>query len=99
MRLIRDQRDNGAFQPDVIEHAGQPAIVRLVRRIEHRHFDPVKAGRLERAQHGHMFLGHVPGPQQHVHADFHGVSLLRLAFESQTAPKMKNSATGITAIA
>ena len=46
VRLIGDQRDGGAFQPDIIEDRAQLGKMADVRRIEDRDFDPVKPRRL-----------------------------------------------------
>jgi len=81
VRLIGNQCHDGTLQTQVIEHARQPAIVRDIGRIEHRHFHPVKSGLFQCLEHGHVVLGHVPGPQQQVHADFHGTSAFLAAFE------------------
>jgi hypothetical protein len=94
VRFIRNHRNRSALQTDVIKHPAEPLVVRGIGRIEHRHLNPVETRGLERLEHRHVFLGHMPGPQQQVHSNFHLV-LLPLS-KNQTAPKMKNRASGIT---
>ncbi len=96
VRLIGDQRDCGAFQPDIVEDRAQLCKVADIRRIEHRHFNTVKAGGLDCPQDGDMFFLNMPRPEQHIHPDFHLV-FLPLS-KNQTAPKITNRITGMTEI-
>ena len=98
MRFVWDQCDNRALQPQIVEHAAQPAVMPFIRGIEHRHFNAVEAGCLDRLQQRHMLFADMPGPQQQVHANFHARQTFRLPrSSSHTTPKMKHSTTGITA--
>ena len=107
VRLVGDDRDGGALEPEVVERLGQLAVVADVADVEHRHFHAVEAGVLQRLEGRVMLLRDVTRPQQHVDSDFHSAGSTELArviarerrSASQTAPKMKNRIQGTTAIA
>jgi hypothetical protein len=65
-------RDPCGTQPQALEPLPQPAVGRQVASIEDRDLDSVEPQGLDLVDDRVLGLGHVVGPEEQVHAGFHG---------------------------